>query len=132
MRQIKPTITAGLALAALATGIGVVAATPASADTLYAGATPRSGNSAVKVRTGPGASYTAVGQVGTGQYVPCWYPVTADCNSGGSGVSTGSSYTCNGATSNRWLKVSWAGTMRYAALGCLNIRQIPNGADIVP
>ncbi|KXK61060.1 hypothetical protein AWW66_15665 [Micromonospora rosaria] len=85
----------------------------------------------MKIRTGAGTSYTAVAQINEGQWVSCWYPVTADCNSASTGVTTGSSYTCNGTTSNRWLKVGHNRTLRYVALGCVRISQIPPGAPVV-
>lgn len=120
------------AAAALGTLAALTVAVPAAnADTLNAGATPKSGNSAVKIRTGPGTGYTAVAQVGSGQWVGCWFPVTADCNRSSTGVTTGDSYTCNGSTSNKWLKVGYNLTLRYVALGCVNISQIPPGATVI-
>ncbi|TDB93772.1 hypothetical protein E1091_11550 [Micromonospora fluostatini] len=64
MRFRKLTASAAVgALAALS-----LAVAPASASTLNAGATPRAGNSAVKIRTGAGTSYTAVAQINEGQW----------------------------------------------------------------
>ncbi|WP_320067958.1 hypothetical protein [Micromonospora sp. RTGN7] len=85
----------------------------------------------MKIRTGPGAGYTAVAQMGSGQWVGCWYPVTTDCNNTSTGVTTGDSYTCNGTTSNKWLKVGHNLTLRYVALGCVNVSQIPPGATVI-
>ncbi|MEV6692513.1 hypothetical protein AB0M35_13690 [Micromonospora sp. NPDC051196] len=119
--------------AAVATGtlVALTLAVPsANASTLNAGATPKAGNTAVKIRTGAGTGYTAVAQINTGQWVSCWYPVTSDCNKTTTGVTTGGSYTCNGATSNKWLKVGYQLTLRYVALGCVNTSQMPPGAGI--
>ena len=124
LRRVAAAVVIG-SLAAL-----TMAVPSASASTLNAGATPKAGNTAVKIRTGPGTGYAAVAQVNAGQWVGCWYPVTADCNKTSTGVTTGSSYTCNGATSNKWLKVGYKRTLRYVALGCVNTGQIPPGAGI--
>ncbi|WP_143740350.1 hypothetical protein [Micromonospora echinospora] len=85
----------------------------------------------MKIRTGPGTGYTAVAQVGAGQWVGCWYPATTDCNKTSTGVATGDSYTCNGVTSNKWLKVGYNLTLKYVALGCVNTAHIPPGAVVI-
>jgi hypothetical protein len=105
---------------------------PAQAQgTIDMGAKPKSGVSAAKVRTSASTSATALGQVNSGQYIRCWYPASLNCNTGSAGLVTGGSYTCNGATSNKWLKVAWNNTAKYIAYGCVNITSIPPGTNVV-
>lgn len=109
-----------VALATIAGVVPVVAA-PAQADTLNVsfGATPRSGETAIRVRTGPGTGYTALGQVAYGSTIPCWY--TQCQNSTGTGIVTGGSYACTSGSGNTWVKVYWSGTLGYMARNCVDL-----------
>jgi hypothetical protein len=122
-----------IGLAAGATAASVTLwVTPAQATgTIDMGAKPKSGVSAAKVRTGASTSAAALGQVNAGQYIRCWYPASLSCNTSGDGLVTGGSYSCNGTTSNKWLKVSWNRTAKYVAYACVNITSIPPGTNVV-
>lgn len=83
----------------------------ASADT---GCTwrPKSGQT-VKVRTGPGTDYLAVGQLSGNDFL--------FCNNTSPLVVTGGTYTACGGTSNQWAKGEWTGGVRYAARLCVQL-----------
>lgn len=61
----------------------------------------------VNHRTSPNTSATIIGIIPAGRWVP------AACS-----ISTGSTYTACGATSNYWLRVYWNGRWGYSAWTC--------------